>query len=230
MDEAKRIPETKTFGILALVGGAEWQPGCEFDGELLARSGGEVLVLPTAAAYERPDRAVDTASKWFESLGGKARGLMVLTRTDAESEENAQAVSAAKFIYLSGGSVFHLKSVLKDSKVWSALVSAWRAGATIAGSSAGAMVLVDPMIDPRGGAFTLGLGLLPKMAFYPHFDHDAPSKLHRTFEMAPSDLPIACIEEKTAIIREPNGNWKVEGDGKAVVYLNGKLAGLGDLP
>ncbi len=49
-------------GTLALVGGNEWQEKCTFDRGLLEASGGkEVLVLPTAAAYEHPQRAVDQA-------------------------------------------------------------------------------------------------------------------------------------------------------------------------
>ena len=68
-------------GPLALVGGAEWTDGCSFDAELLAASGGdEVLVLPTAAAYEHPERAVLAAADWFEPLGGRVEGLMVLGR------------------------------------------------------------------------------------------------------------------------------------------------------
>src|SRR5687768_624642 len=50
-------------GSLALVGGGEWQKGCDFDRDLLAEAGtDEVLVLPTAAAYEEPQAAVDTAT------------------------------------------------------------------------------------------------------------------------------------------------------------------------
>ena len=54
-------------GPLALVGGMEWRDGCTFDRELLEASGGdEVLVLPTAAAYEHPERAVETATAAYE--------------------------------------------------------------------------------------------------------------------------------------------------------------------
>ncbi len=61
------------LGTLALVGGGEWQEGCVFDSELLAISGAsEVLVLPTAAAYEHPGRAVDSATRYF--AGGRRRG------------------------------------------------------------------------------------------------------------------------------------------------------------
>jgi len=39
-------------GVLALVGGNEWQDKCTFDRVLLEASGGnEVVVLPTADAY-----------------------------------------------------------------------------------------------------------------------------------------------------------------------------------
>ena len=72
-------------GILALVGGGEWRAGCTFDAEFLAASGSdEVLVLPTAAAYEHPERLVVEAGEWFAPLGGRVEGLMVLSRADAE--------------------------------------------------------------------------------------------------------------------------------------------------
>ena len=75
-----RIP-----GMLALVGGGEWSEGCSFDAGFLAASGSDdVLVLPTAAAYEHPERLVIQAGTWFEPLGGQVEGLMVVSRADAE--------------------------------------------------------------------------------------------------------------------------------------------------
>ena len=66
---------TGRCGPLALVGGGEWSDGCDFDAELLAASGGdEVLVLPTAAAYEHPEKAVATAEAWFAELGRPGPG------------------------------------------------------------------------------------------------------------------------------------------------------------
>ncbi len=218
-------------GSLALVGGGEWRDGCTFDRRLLEESGtGEVLVLPTAAAYEHPDRAVACASKWFESLGGMARGLDVLQRSDALDPAKAAEVRAARFIYLSGGSPLHLRSVLKETPVWDALVAAWDDGAVVAGSSAGAMVLCDPMVDPRGGAFTLGLGLVAQLAVIPHHDTWSPEKAKRTIHLAPPGLPLVAIDEQTAVIRSPDGAWTVEGTGEAVVFLDGAQAGLEALP
>jgi cyanophycinase len=218
-------------GTLALVGGAEWQDGCDFDRQLLeASGGGEVLVLPTAAAYEHPDRAVATADRWFAGFGGKVRGLMVLNRPDAEDPANVEAVRSARFLYLSGGSPMHLRSVLKDSALWDAITSAWNDGAVLAGSSAGAMVLCDPMVDPRGGAFTLGLALVGQLAVIPHHDTWPAHKEKRTLDLAPVGLPIAGIDERTALIRSPDGAWSAAGAGDVTVFLHGKEAGLDALP
>jgi cyanophycinase len=217
-------------GTLALVGGGEWQEGCSFDASLLAMAGGEVLVLPTAAAYEHPERAVATAEQWFADLGGRARGLMVLRRPDALDEANAAAVRDARFIYLAGGSPMHLRSVLKDSPVWDAIVAAWNDGAVLAGSSAGAMVLCDPMVDPRGGAFTVGLALVAQVAIVPHHDTWSDDKAHRTLELAPSGLPVVGIDERTALLRDADGVWRVEGAGEVVVFKDRQPATLDDLP
>lgn len=214
-----------------MVGGGEWREGCTFDRALLDEAGNpEVLVLPTAAAYEHAERAVTFAERWFASIGGRARGLMVLHRAEAEDLDMAAAVRESRFIYLGGGSPMHLRSVLKDSPVWTALVGAWDDGAVVAGSSAGAMVLCDPMVDPRGGAFTLGLGLLPQLALIPHHDTWSEEKAKRTFELAPPGLPVVGIDEQTAVIRRPDGSWSVEGAGRAVVFVDGREAGLDALP
>jgi cyanophycinase len=221
------MPATPSPGPLALVGGAEWTEGCSFDEELWEASGrAEVVVLPTAAAYEHPQRAVDTAVRWFASFGADARGVMVLGRRDAEDQALAREVGEARFLYLGGGSPLHLRSVLKDSPVWDSLAAAWRSGAVLAGSSAGAMVLGDPMVDPRGGALTLGLGLVPQLAVLPHYDTWSEEKAHRTVQLATGHLRIAAVDERTALIRDADGTWRTAGAGAVTVYVDGLAAGL----
>ena len=220
-----------TTGPVALVGGGEWREGCDFDRALLeASGGGEVAVLPTAAAYEQPERAVETATAWFAALGATVRPVMVLARPDAESDEMAKIVRDSRFLYLSGGSPLHLRSVLKDSAVWHALEAAWHDGAVVAGSSAGAMALCDPMVDPRGGAFTLGLGLLEQLAVVPHFESWSPDKTHRTISLAAAGLALCGIDERTALVRAADGTWSVSGTGSVTVFCDGAEAGLDALP
>jgi len=218
-------------GQLALIGGGEFSEGCSFDAALLEASGAsEVLVLPTGAAYEHPHRLVEQAVGWFDRLGVVARGLDVLARPDALSAEHAEAVAASRFTYLVGGSPMHLRSVLKDSPVWDALVAAWQGGGTLAGSSAGAQVLCDPMVDPRGGAFTLGLGLLQGVAVIPAHDTWSEDAAHRTLKMSPAALVLAGVDSRTALIREPDGSWRADGAGSVAVFLGGKPADLSALP
>ena len=214
-------------GPLVLVGGAEWTVGCSFDQTLWEEAGRpDVVVLPTAAAYEHPQKAVDTATKWFAGFGAKARGLMLLTRRDAYDEGIVREVRQARFLYLSGGSPMHLRSVLKDTPAWQGLEQAWKDGAVVAGSSAGAMVLCDPMVDPRGGALTLGLGLINRVAVLPHYDTWSEEKAHRTVQLATGHLRIAAIDERTALIRDGLSSWRTAGAGDVTIYVDGKPTGL----
>src|SRR5262245_65028832 len=118
---------------------------------------------------------------------------MVLRRPDALDDDNAAIVRDARFLYLAGTSPMHLRSVLKDSPVWDALIESWDGGMALAGSSAGAMVLCDPMVDPRGGAFTLGLGLVENMTVVPHHDNWSEDKAHPTLQSAPTGLNVVGV-------------------------------------
>jgi cyanophycinase len=218
-------------GPLALVGGGEWTDGCDFDQGLLEAVGAdEVLVLPTGSAYEHPKRLVEAAQVWFEQLGARARGLMVVSRPDALEEANVREVRAARFVYLAGTSPMHLRSVLKDSPLWDALIESWDGGMALAGSSAGAMVLCDPMVDPRGGAFTLGLGLVENMTIVPHHDSWSEDKAHRTLQLAPKGLIVVGVDEHTALVRDTDGDWRAGGAGTVTAWRDGTELSLADLP
>jgi cyanophycinase len=218
-------------GPLALVGGGEWQEGCDFDADLLAASGGtEVVVLPTAAAYEHPDHAVERAARWFEQLGGTVRPVHAVDRAGAHDEANVAAVRGARFVYLADGSPMHLRSVLQQTPLLEALTAAWEGGAVVAGSGAGTTVLCDPAVDPRGGAFTVGLGLVAPLAAVARADTWSEDKLHRTLQLTPEGVPLVEIDERTALIRGAGGTWRTAGAGEVSVWVDGAEVGLDALP
>ena len=168
-------------GTLALVGGAEWTEACTFDADLLARSGGDrVVIVPTAAAYEMPGSLIERAQAWFGDLGAQVDVLSVFRRSEAVAPGAADVLTDARFVYIAGGSPMHLRSVLKDTPVWSRIVDVWRRGGVIAGSGEGASVLSTYMVDSRGGAFTVGLDLLDSITVIPRFNLWSEDKLHRT--------------------------------------------------
>jgi cyanophycinase len=92
------------------------------------------------------------------------------------------------------------------------------------------MVLCDPMVDPRGGAFTLGLGLLEGMTVVPHHDTWSDEKAHRTFQLAPKGLIVVGVDERTALIRDGAGAWRAAGAGEVTASRDGEALTLDALP
>jgi cyanophycinase len=219
-------------GPLALVGSAEFTEGCSFDAELIESVGAtEVALLATGWAYENPARIVATARAWFAGLGVTVREIPVYSRADAMVAENVTAIADAKLIYLTGVSPMHMISVLKETPVLDAILTAWRNGAALVGSGAGADVLCDPMVDTRGGAFTVGLGVLPGVAVVVRSEQWSPDKVRRTIDLASPDVLLVELPERTAIIAdEPSGSWRVAGVGPVSVHRAGRIMSLDDLP
>ena len=177
------MPSVRSRSSAAESGG----PGArDFDADLLARSGaGEVVVLPTAAAFEHPERVGERAAAYFGELGAEVRTLPVLHRTEAEDPEIAATVRAAKFLYVADGSPLHLRSVLKGSALFDAILAAYHGGGVLAASGAGATLLCDPMVDPRGGAYTVGLGVVKNLAVFPYHGTAADHLRERSIDLLP---------------------------------------------
>jgi cyanophycinase len=223
----------RAAGSLALVGGGEWTSGArDFDAELLARSGAdEVLVLPTAAAFEHPERVGERAAAYFADLGAEVRSLSVLHRAEAEDPGVAETVRAARFVYLADGSPLHLRSVLKDSALFDALLAVHQGGGVLAASGAGATLLCDPMVDPRGGAYTVGLGVVKNLAVFPYHGTAADHLRARSVDLLPRTALLAGIDAETALVKGPDG-WSVAGAGTVTIYGGDAVATYvaGDVP
>jgi len=213
-------------GTLALVGGGEWTEACRgFDAALLeAAKTDEVFVLPTAAAFEHPDRAVERARAYFEGIDARVKPLSVLHRAEAEDAEVVAKLAKARFVYLSDGSPLHLRSVLKDSPLFEAMVVAYQDGGVLAASGAGAPVVCDPMVDPRGGAYTVGLGVVAGLAVFPYHGTAADHLRERSIDLLPNGASLVGIDEATALVRDPAGGWRTEGAGQVSVYEDGQAA------
>jgi cyanophycinase len=210
-------------GLLALVGGDEFNPGNEEQDRLLAGAAGPgpAYVVPTAAARGGPAQAVAHATRWFAELGLQLEELPVLKRTDANSKPLAEQARAGGFFYLVGGDPGHVAEVLRGSRVWSAIFEAWSGGAVLAGSSAGAMALCAHSLIRRTwpNRFerrpTDALGVVPDSAVLPHFDTFG----HRWIESAQRELPgltLIGIDERSAAVWQ-DGRWRAMGPGSVTV-------------
>lgn len=207
-------------GVLALIGGGEWQEGLrDLDAEMLADVGAkEVLVLPSAAAFEHPERVEERAEQYFGSLGVKVKCPLVLRRADADDAKLVEKVRKARAVYLADGSPLHLRSVLKGSALWEAILSVFHGGGLLAASGAGATLVCDPMVDPRGGAFTVGLGVIEGLAVFPYHGTAAEHLRERSIDLLPASAKLVGIDDQTALVRAPDGTWRVAGVGSVSVY------------
>jgi cyanophycinase len=216
-------------GMLALVGGDEFNPGNEEQDRLLAAAAGRgaAFVVPTAAARQDPKRSVEHATAWFRQFGLELQELPVLKRTDANSVVLADRARSGGFFYLVGGDPGLVAQVLRGSAVWRAIFDAWRDGAALAGSSAGAMALCsDTLVRARWPVHFNrrpmdALGLLPATAVLPHFDTFG----HRWVESAQAAAPALCllgVDERSAAVWD-GARWLAAGPGAITVIKGAKV-------
>jgi cyanophycinase len=213
-------------GLLALVGGRAW----DADGQAVQRrladaaAGGRVVLVPAAAAYEDPAAVVAAATARLAPLGVEVEALEVYSRADAERPGPASAVRDAACVVLADGSPLHLRSVLKGSRLWTALVEAHASGTALVASGSAGTVVCDPMVDPRGGAYTVGLGLVPDLAVLAHHDTLADHLRERSVDLVPPRAVLVGVDEGTALLREPDGSWHAIGVGAVTLYRRGQPA------
>jgi cyanophycinase len=210
-------------GPLILVGGEEWLPGNEPHDELFVRASraldpaGSAFVIAAAAVRQDPDRAVAVARTWFAGHGLAMEELPLRTRRQASSTVVGERAGWGSGYYLCGGDPGLVVSILQGSAGWAGILAAWRRGAPLAGSSAGAMALGewtlirarmpgDARREPRPA-----LTIVPGIAVVPHFDRFG----HRWVPSARgalADATLLGIDERTAAVWE-DGHWRVLGRG-----------------
>ena len=216
-------------GRIALVGGDEFRASCAgMDAEILAATGiatPRVVIVPTAAAMERPDLAAANGARHFNALGADAAPLMILNSDDANDEALVAAADAADVIYLTGGNPAYLLRALAGSRLAAALRDAPDRGAIVAGSSAGAMALGERMRFK--GEWSEGLGLARCVAVLPHHERSDPERVATELAGAlPSGVVALGIDGATGCISEGAG-WRALGAGSVARYRTGKWERFG---
>jgi cyanophycinase-like exopeptidase len=225
-------------GSLALVGSGEYLPAmASFEKSLLddgIKNGKRPIYIqiPTAAGKESPDRL-----EYWKQLGLEQAKrldvdpifLPIFTREDANNPEYAALIKDSALMYMSGGDPHYLAETLVDTPLWDAIKENWRTGASLAGCSAGAMVLSSHIPNFRllKKSPSQGLSLLPEIRVIPHFNKFfkwIPESAAKVLLHVPDDSILIGVDELTAIVkRSGDEHWVVVGE--AMVHV---LKGMPD--
>ena len=219
-------------GSLALVGSGEYLPAmAEFEKSLVqdgVKNGKEAryLQIPTAASRESADRLSywkELGLRQAQAIGVQETYLPIYTREDAFNQKYVDQVANSALMYMSGGDPHHLAEVLIDTPLWSAIIENWKTGASLAGCSAGAMVLSAHIPNFRllKKAPTAGLNLLPEVRVIPHFNKFfkwIPESAAKVLLHVPDNSILIGVDELTAIVKRSGENdWLVVGQAKVHV-------------
>lgn len=212
-------------GPLALVGGGEHLPASrDVDRWLLEASGRpspKVVVLPVAALPLSLPAVASLARTSWQRLGARAR---VVVPADRPRREVLDEIAGADVVVLPGGVPERVLSALGASPVGEAVLDRWRAGAALAGSSAGAMALFAwrlRIASPRPLALTPGLGAVDGYVAVPHFDRFVRRwpggwRFAERHRRRLRGLGVLGVDESTAVV-VADGEARVVGPGAVTV-------------
>jgi cyanophycinase len=214
------------------------------------RTGGYGIVLPMSSA--EPDSSVYYAVAPFAKAGVTTIVGMNFRKGEVPDPQRLDSIRKAKLIYITGGDQNRFMDVVQGTDIATALTSAYKNGAVVAGTSAGAAVMSEVMITGnqlRDTTYTStiktiesnnletkpGLGLITGVLIDQHF---LIRSRHNRLLMGVIDFPELIgigIDESTAIVIKGHAA-EVIGKSQVIVIenpkrsreeKNGKLAAKG---
>jgi cyanophycinase len=220
-----RVPE----GTVIVIGGAEDKVR---DRVILSRfvslaGGPDATIAVISTASSMGPEAGERYRQVFTELGAaRVRPLHVVTRPQANDETAALTVRDATGIFLTGGNQLRLSSTIGGTRLAEAIAARFRAGAAVAGTSAGASAMSSHMIafgasgatpKQRMAQIAAGLGLLPSVIIDQHFQQrNRLGRLLSLIAQNPSLLGLG-VDEDTAGVVGPDHVMDVIGRGSITI-------------
>ena len=187
----------------------------------------------------------DFLPRYFTALGApRSFNLKIDSRAAANSAAVSEAISSAGAVFVKGGSQWEYIRIWSGTKTERAIAELFASGGVVAGTSAGMHVLGRVIYDARDGSvypeealrdpydprisFTIGaLGLLPDVCFDSHFTERGRIARLAVFvarleaEQGGSGVLGIGVDDRTALVVEPNGRAEVMGVGSATFVRAG---------
>ena len=221
-------------GNLVIVGGGP-RPLSIMNKVVELSSDSSMIIIPMASSI--PDTVGFEQGEQFVGYGAKTVEVLMLSDTDKTNEEIAEKLRNARGIWFSGGDQNRLMEYLGDGILIDAIHEAYKNGAVISGTSAGAAVMSRVMItgdESRPDEYrsfatihkdnivtTEGIGLVDNMIIDQHFVRR--SRMNRLISalLDHPELYAAGIDEATALWVKPNGEYEVLGESQVILLKDG---------
>ncbi|MFL6065301.1 MAG: cyanophycinase [Friedmanniella sp.] len=226
-------PSVGPLGTLYAIGGAEakLRRRTVLRSFLAAAGGAEarIAVVPTASSLG--PEVIEVYRAVFSSLGAaEVVPLRPESRAEAQDLDLAARLDEVDGVFMTGGNQLKLSSFLTGTAFGDAIVAAYRRGAVVGGTSAGASILAEHMIAFGTGGSTprqrmsqlsVGLGLIKGVVIDQHFEQrNRYGRLLSLVAQSPSLLGLGVDEDTAAVIRDGD-QLEVVGRG-AVTLVDGR--------
>jgi len=223
-------------GTLFIIGGGS-RPNYMVD-SLIALSGldesGYMIVLPMSSS--QPDTSAWYSAKQFREQGVKDIHVFNIQDAADVAASRLDSIRNANLIYITGGDQRQFMDIVRDTEVEQAIRTAFKQGAVIAGTSAGAAMMSRKMItgdekkhpEYTGDFRTIeadnmiiksGLGLLENVVIDQHFIERMRMNRLLTVVLENPGITGVGIDESTAIVVSGN-KARVVGESQVVVIRN----------
>lgn len=204
---------------VVLAGGRELDSGTAAGRALVGC--GSVAVVTLAAAYRRPDAVLSQIASWAGDLSVEHTVVNAVRRSDSLDPAVAEPIAGCDGVLVLDGSPAHFVGAAKATPLLEAIVEAHRRGADVVWSGATAAAVCASMVDDRGGALTVGLGLYDGIVVAAGWEGWPRERRRRLRGMVPESALFMALQSGAAVqsIAPPQdlassswpGDWTVLG-------------------
>ena len=182
---------------------------------------GSVAVVTLAAAYRRADALESRIGAWAGELSVEHTVVKAVRRSDSLDPAVAEPIAGCDGVLVLDGSPAHFVGAAKATPLLEAIVEAHRRGADVVWSGATAAAVCASMVDDRGGALTVGLGLYGGIVVAAGWESWPRDRRRRLRSMVGESALFMALESGAAVQSTASpqelvtssspGNWTVLG-------------------
>ena len=197
-------------------------------------TGGYGIVLPMSSS--EPDSSAYYATNQFYKLGITNVYGLNFVKDESPNASKLDSIRKAKLIYISGGDQSRFMDIVKGTEIEILIHEAYKKGALIAGTSAGAAVMSKMMItgtelkhpeyastfrnlESENIETAIGLGLMTNIIVDQHFVKRSRYNRLLTAIIEYPEITGVGIDESTAILVSGN-TMEVVGESQVIVFKN----------